>query len=102
MFVDSHILSNIISLIGGIFFLLNPRLGNYQLFMVVLEFFFSSSFTEFKVFIFNPCLQAGEKSGSVRQQLSKLFKESLRSTIPDDPNIEPLIAISQKFDDYQW
>lgn len=41
-------------------------------------------------------------NGSVRQQLSKLLKESLNTTVPDESNLEPLIAIcTAKFGDYQ-
>jgi len=41
-------------------------------------------------------------NGSVRQQLSKLLKESLNATVPDESNLEPLIAIcTAKFGDYQ-
>ncbi|KAH9301197.1 hypothetical protein KI387_012780, partial [Taxus chinensis] len=41
-------------------------------------------------------------TGSVRQQLSKLMKESLKATLPGESNLEPLLAIcTGKFGDYQ-
>ncbi|PKA67095.1 arginyl-tRNA synthetase [Apostasia shenzhenica] len=43
------------------------------------------------------------RTGSVKQQLSRLFEVSLRATLPEDSSIEPLIAIcTAKFGDYQW
>ncbi|XP_051138459.1 LOW QUALITY PROTEIN: arginine--tRNA ligase, chloroplastic/mitochondrial-like [Andrographis paniculata] len=41
--------------------------------------------------------------GSVRQQLAKLFEESLRVTVPEELDVDPLIAPCQnaKFGDYQ-
>jgi arginyl-tRNA synthetase len=47
--------------------------------------------------------QVKDETGSVRQLLSNLFRESLRRTVPDEPDIEPLIAIcTARFGDYQW
>lgn len=47
--------------------------------------------------------QAKDEAGSVKQLLSNLFRVSLRETVPDEPNIEPLVAIcTAKFGDYQW
>ncbi|XP_010937859.1 arginine--tRNA ligase, cytoplasmic isoform X1 [Elaeis guineensis] len=44
----------------------------------------------------------GDRAGSVKQQLSKLFKASLSATVPDEPNIEPLVEVcTAKFGDYQ-
>ncbi|XP_020103123.1 arginine--tRNA ligase, cytoplasmic-like isoform X1 [Ananas comosus] len=43
----------------------------------------------------------GDKTGSVKQLLSKLVKSSLRATFPDLLDIEPLVAASVKFGDYQ-
>eukprot|EP01018_Ginkgo_biloba_P001980 Gb_29722 [translate_table: standard] len=41
-------------------------------------------------------------AGSVRQQLFRLLKDSLKTTFPDEPNLEPLVAIcTAKFGDYQ-
>eukprot|EP00252_Welwitschia_mirabilis_P017985 TRINITY_DN4011_c0_g1_i2.p1 TRINITY_DN4011_c0_g1~~TRINITY_DN4011_c0_g1_i2.p1 ORF type:complete len:592 (+),score=132.11 TRINITY_DN4011_c0_g1_i2:303-2078(+) len=38
--------------------------------------------------------------GSVRQQLCRLVKESLTATLPEEPDLHPLVAIG-KFGDYQ-
>ncbi|XP_038972151.1 arginine--tRNA ligase, cytoplasmic-like isoform X2 [Phoenix dactylifera] len=44
----------------------------------------------------------GDRAGSVKQQLSRLFKASLSATVPDEPNIEPLVEVcTAKFGDYQ-
>eukprot|EP00249_Psilotum_nudum_P013473 c24350_g1_i2 orf=379-2196(+) len=41
-------------------------------------------------------------SGSVRQQLAGLVQDSLNSIFPDEPNLEPIVAICQNnFGDYQ-
>lgn len=43
--------------------------------------------------------------GSVKAQLAKLFEVSLRQTVPDEPDVEPLIApcaANANFGDYQW
>ncbi|XP_068651959.1 arginine--tRNA ligase, cytoplasmic-like isoform X2 [Aristolochia californica] len=40
-------------------------------------------------------------AGNVKRQLSQLFEVSLRTTFPDESNVEPLVAVSQKFGDYQ-
>ncbi|KAF3796375.1 Arginine--tRNA ligase [Nymphaea thermarum] len=37
--------------------------------------------------------QAKDETGSVKQLLSNLFRVSLKETIPDEPNVEPLVAI---------
>ncbi|KAL8524090.1 hypothetical protein ACS0TY_013888 [Phlomoides rotata] len=44
-----------------------------------------------------------ETSGSVKQQLAKLFEESLRVTVPEELDVDPLIAPCQNanFGDYQ-
>ncbi|XP_057853330.2 arginine--tRNA ligase, cytoplasmic isoform X1 [Cryptomeria japonica] len=41
-------------------------------------------------------------TGSVRQQVSRLVKESLRATVPSESSLEPIVAIcGAKFGDYQ-
>lgn len=41
--------------------------------------------------------------GSVKQQLAKLFETSLRVTVPQVPDVEPLMApCKTKIGDYQW
>lgn len=41
--------------------------------------------------------------GNVKQQLAKLFEVALKSTVPNEPDVDPLIAIcTAKFGDYQW
>lgn len=41
--------------------------------------------------------------GNVKRQLAKLFETSLRAMVPDEPDVEPLIAAcTAKFGDYQW
>ncbi|PON62472.1 Arginine-tRNA ligase [Parasponia andersonii] len=44
-----------------------------------------------------------ENAGHVKRQLAKLFGASLRATVPDEPEVEPLIAATadEKFGDYQ-
>ncbi|XP_011093650.1 arginine--tRNA ligase, cytoplasmic isoform X3 [Sesamum indicum] len=44
-----------------------------------------------------------QSAGSVKQQIAKLFEESLRTTVPDEGDVEPAIAPCQnpKFGDYQ-
>ncbi|XP_019192362.1 PREDICTED: arginine--tRNA ligase, chloroplastic/mitochondrial-like isoform X2 [Ipomoea nil] len=41
--------------------------------------------------------------GSVKEQLAKLFEESLKSTFPDESDVQPMMAIcnNPKFGDYQ-
>lgn len=47
--------------------------------------------------------QDEEYAGNVKRQLGKLFETSLRTTVPDEPDVEPLIAAcTAKFGDYQW
>lgn len=47
--------------------------------------------------------QEEEYRGSPKQQLEKLFKASIRVTVPDLPDVEPLIAAcNPRFGDYQW
>uniref|UniRef100_A0A0D6QSD5 arginine--tRNA ligase n=1 Tax=Araucaria cunninghamii TaxID=56994 RepID=A0A0D6QSD5_ARACU len=42
------------------------------------------------------------ETGTVRQQLSRLLKESLKATLTDGSDVEPLVAIcTAKFGDYQ-
>lgn len=45
-----------------------------------------------------------ENVGSLKQQIAKIFEESLRLTVPDELDVEPAIAPCQnpKFGDYQW
>ncbi|OMO58341.1 Arginine-tRNA ligase, class Ia [Corchorus olitorius] len=46
--------------------------------------------------------QEDEKIGSVKNQLEELFGASLRVTVPDEPDVEPLVAAcTNKFGDYQ-
>lgn len=48
-------------------------------------------------------VQEEEYMGSLKQQLAKLFEISLRVTVPQVPDVEPLIApCNPKFGDYQW
>lgn len=43
-----------------------------------------------------------ENAGTVKKQLSKLFEQSLRITVPSESDVEPLIAAcALKFGDYQ-
>ncbi|KAF8393461.1 hypothetical protein HHK36_021705 [Tetracentron sinense] len=43
-----------------------------------------------------------ENVGSLKQQLSRLFEVSLRATVPDELEVEPLVAAcTAKFGDYQ-
>lgn len=50
------------------------------------------------------CLaQEEENVGNVKRQLAKLFEVSLRTIVPDEPEVEPLVvACAGKFGDYQW
>lgn len=41
--------------------------------------------------------------GSLKAQLAKLFEVSLKVTVPNEPDVEPLVAACNgKFGDYQW
>lgn len=41
--------------------------------------------------------------GNVKRQLAKLFESALNATLPNEPDVEPLIAAcTAKFGDYQW
>ncbi|XP_078159698.1 arginine--tRNA ligase, cytoplasmic-like isoform X1 [Carex rostrata] len=42
-----------------------------------------------------------ERTGSVKQQLASLVKSSLQATFPDLADVEPQVAVSAKFGDYQ-
>ncbi|XP_021894883.1 arginine--tRNA ligase, cytoplasmic-like [Carica papaya] len=43
-----------------------------------------------------------ENIGNLKRQLAKLFEESLKLTVPDESNVEPLVAAcTAKFGDYQ-
>ncbi|KAF3442957.1 hypothetical protein FNV43_RR16875 [Rhamnella rubrinervis] len=43
-----------------------------------------------------------ENVGNVKRQLAKLFESSLRAIVPDEPDVEPLVAAcTAKFGDYQ-
>ncbi|XP_059638262.1 arginine--tRNA ligase, chloroplastic/mitochondrial-like isoform X2 [Cornus florida] len=45
---------------------------------------------------------AEESTGTLRQQLAKLFEASLRTTVPSEADVEPLIAAcNPRFGDYQ-
>lgn len=47
--------------------------------------------------------QDEEHVGSLKQQLAKLFEASLKITVPDESDVEPLIAAcNPRFGDYQW
>lgn len=47
-------------------------------------------------------VRVGDGVGSVKQQISRLFETSLKTTFPDEGNVELMVAIStQKFADYQ-
>ena len=40
---------------------------------------------------------------NVKRKLAKLFESSLKATVPNVPDVEPLVAASTgKFGDYQW
>ncbi|KAF5748530.1 Arginine--tRNA ligase [Tripterygium wilfordii] len=44
-----------------------------------------------------------ETEGTVKQLLAQLFEQSLRTTVPDEPDVGPLVAAcTAKFGDYQW
>lgn len=48
-------------------------------------------------------VQEEEVMGNVKRQLAKLFESSLRAIVPDEPDVEPLIAAcTGNFGDYQW
>lgn len=49
-------------------------------------------------------VQDGERVGSVKQQILQLFKGSLATVVPNESDVEPLIAMcnNAKFGDYQW
>ena len=48
-------------------------------------------------------MQNEEHAGSLKQKLANLFEASLRATVPDELDVEPLIAAcNPKFGDYQW
>ncbi|XP_010545318.1 PREDICTED: arginine--tRNA ligase, chloroplastic/mitochondrial isoform X2 [Tarenaya hassleriana] len=43
-----------------------------------------------------------ENAGNLKRQLAKLFEASLKNTVPDEPDVEPLVAAcTAKFGDYQ-
>ncbi|KAJ3683089.1 hypothetical protein LUZ60_013316 [Juncus effusus] len=42
-----------------------------------------------------------ERTGSVKQLVASLFKSSLQTTFPDLTDVEPQVAVSAKFGDYQ-
>ncbi|CAA6660972.1 unnamed protein product [Spirodela intermedia] len=45
---------------------------------------------------------SGDAVGSVKQQLSKIFKASLQATFPNEQDVDPLVSVSTaKFGDYQ-
>jgi len=47
--------------------------------------------------------QDQENIGNVKKQLAKLFETSLRTTVPEESDVEPLVAAcTAKFGDYQW
>lgn len=45
-----------------------------------------------------------ENIGSLKEQIAKVFEISLKVTIPEEPEVVPLIAACAKkeFGDYQW
>ena len=45
-----------------------------------------------------------EDSWSLKDQIAKVFEVSLKVTVPDEPEVTPLIAACAKkeFGDYQW
>ncbi|KAJ0968415.1 hypothetical protein J5N97_025332 [Dioscorea zingiberensis] len=50
----------------------------------------------------NVIAQNGNRAGSVKQQLSRLFETSIRATFAEDLNIEPMVAAcTANFGDYQ-
>lgn len=51
----------------------------------------------------NPILAMADSPGSVKEQLARLFEESLKITFPDEVDIQPQIAVcnNPKFGDYQ-
>lgn len=47
--------------------------------------------------------QDQENIGNLRKQVAKLFETSLRATVPEELDVEPLVAAcTAKFGDYQW
>ncbi|CAM8879239.1 unnamed protein product [Rhodiola kirilowii] len=43
-----------------------------------------------------------ENAGNLKRQLAKLFETSLRITVPDEKDIEPMVtACAENFADYQ-
>ena len=53
-------------------------------------------------------MQEVDCPASVKKQLAKVFEESLRTTVPDEPDVVPSIdpcaanKAGIKFADYQW
>lgn len=48
-------------------------------------------------------IQDEENAGNVKRQLAKIFEVSLKTTVPDEIDVEPLIAAcTGNFGDYQW
>lgn len=43
-----------------------------------------------------------ELGGNIKRQLKKLFDASIKSTLPYEADVEPLVTASKKFGDYQW
>lgn len=44
-----------------------------------------------------------ENVGNIKRQLAKIFEVSLRATVPEETDVEPLVAAcAGKFGDYQW
>lgn len=47
--------------------------------------------------------QEEENVGNIKRQLAKIFEVSLRATVPEETDAEPLVAAcAGKFGDYQW
>ena len=47
--------------------------------------------------------QEEENVGNIKRQLAKIFEVSLRATVPEETDVEPLVAAcAGKFGDYQW
>lgn len=49
-------------------------------------------------------IQEEENPGNVKRQLAKLFDASLKLTVPNEPDVEPLVAActAKLVYDYQW
>lgn len=48
-------------------------------------------------------VQEEENVGNIKRQLAKIFDVSLRATVPEETDVEPLVAAcAGKFGDYQW